>query len=81
MLTFFDAIYQANESEILPLMLDIRLYVNPKAIPSFAMACLSIFVALFAFPHILVATILAVTIASVKDSYNALSLVVVVAKI
>jgi hypothetical protein len=39
--TFFDAMYQARLRVTLPLMLDIRLYVNPNAIPSFATACLS----------------------------------------
>jgi hypothetical protein len=33
--------YHATDKEILPLMLLTRLYVNPNAIPSFAMVCLS----------------------------------------
>ena len=39
--TFAEAMYHAKDKEILPLILDMMLYVNPNPIPNFAIACLS----------------------------------------
>jgi hypothetical protein len=39
--TLTEAMYHANDRDILPLMLDMRLYVNPKDTPSLAIASLS----------------------------------------
>jgi hypothetical protein len=39
--TFVEAMYHAKDKEILPLIFEMILYVNPKAIPNLAIDCLS----------------------------------------
>ena len=51
--TFIEAMYQAVERVMLPLMLLIILQVSPKSMPIFAMACLSNFIESLIFPQVL----------------------------